>query len=170
MDLKSIIPFGRSSAPSRRDRENDPFEGFRREMDRLFDTFARNWDTSGLTSLDASTGSLLSPRVNVAETEDGLEITAELPGLDAKDIQLDLADGVLTLKGERKFEKEERDERKQYHLVERGYGTFLRRFAVPFEPDQERLDAHFDKGVLKIRVPRSAAAEKRKTRIPIKGN
>lgn len=169
MDLKSIIPFGRSSAPTRRDRESDSFEGFRREMDRLFDAFARNWDATNLASADAVTGGLLSPRVNVAETEDGLEIAAELPGLDAKDIQVDLADGVLTLKGERKFEKEDRDERKQYYLVERGYGTFLRRFSVPFEPDQDRLEAHFDKGVLKIRVPRSAAAERRIKRIPVKG-
>lgn len=169
MDLKSLIPFGRSSTPARRDREIDPFDGLRREMDRLFDAFARNWDFPVPMTAGSAAAGLLSPRVDVAETDNGLEITAELPGLDAKDVQLDLADGVLTLRGERKFEKEEHDDRKQYHVIERGHGSFLRRFAVPFEPDQDKLDARFDKGVLKIKVPRSAAAERQVKRITVKG-
>ena len=166
MDFKSLMPFGRSSALSRTGNDSDPFVSLRREMDRLFDDFTQVWD---VPAFSGSSG-MLSPRVDVAETEKGIEIKAELPGIDPKDIDLDLTDGVLTLKAERKHEKEEKDERKQYHLVERSYGTFLRRFALPFEPDQDKLEASFDKGVLKIFVPRSAAAAKQVKKIQIKGS
>jgi HSP20 family protein len=110
----------------------------------------------------------LSPKVNVAETPTGLEVTAELPGIDQKDIELDLSDGVLTIKAEHKSEKEEKDEKKHYHLVERAYGTYLRRFSLPFDPDEDKVTANFDKGVLKIAIPKSADNVKQSRKIEVK--
>lgn len=164
MNMKSMMPFGRSTGPARRDRAPDPFATMRQEMDRLFDSFTRDW------SLPSQLPSgFLSPKVDVAETEKGLEISAELPGIDQRDISLDLSEGILTLAAEHKEEKEEKDEKKHYHLVERSHGSFLRRFAIPFEPDANKVRASFDKGVLKVMVPRSAAAEKQVKKIAIKG-
>jgi HSP20 family protein len=166
MDFKSLMPFGRSTGLSRTGTESDPFTSLRRDMDRLFEDFTRGW---GLPA-NLATSALLSPKVNVAETDKGLEVTADLPGVDQKDIEINLADGILTLKAEHKAEKEEKDEKKHYHLVERSYGTFMRRFELPFEADTDKVEARFDKGVLKISVPRSAAAEKQVKKIAIKSS
>ena len=165
MDFKSLLPFGRSTALSRAATDTDPFTGLRREMDRLFDDFTRGWAAPATFA----TSGLLAPKVNAAETDKGLEITAELPGIDQKDIEISLTDDILTLKAEHNAEKEEGDEKKQYHLVERSFGTFMRRFELPFEADTDKVEASFDKGVLKISVPRSAAAEEQVKKIPIKG-
>ena len=108
--------------------------------------------------------------MDVAETEKGLEVTAELPGIDQKDIKLDFADGILTQKTAHKEEKESTDEKKHYQLVERSHGSFMRRLAVPFEPDADKVEASFDKGVLRVIVPRSAAAERSISKIAIKGS
>ena len=163
MDMKSLMPFGRSSSLGRSGGEDDPFTAMRREMDRLFDSFSRDWSAPSVA------GSFLSPKVDVAETDKGLEISAELPGIDQKEISLDLADGVLTIKAEHKEEKEKKDEKRHYHLVERSHGSYMRRFAIPFEPDADKVQADFDKGVLHITVPRSKAAEKQVKKIKING-
>ena len=148
MDKKSLMPFGRGSAPSRS--HEDPFLSLRREMDQLFDSFTRGW---GLPTLASE--SVLSPRVDIAETETGLEMTAELPGIDPKEIDLELDDDVLTLKAEHKVDHEEKDDKRHYRLTERTSGTYMRSFALPFTPDRDKITAEFDKGVLKVTVPRS---------------
>lgn len=142
--------------------DNEPFAAMRREMDRLFESFARDWPQP------AASGGWHSPKVNVAETAKGLEITAELPGIEQKDIQLDLTDGILTLQAEHKTEKEEKDEKKHYHLIERRQGSYLRRFAIPFQAEPDKVQASFENGVLKVAVPRAKAAEPQLTKIPIK--
>jgi HSP20 family protein len=171
MSLRSLTPFGRfaETRPAQTTSSgdgNDPFFAMRREMDRLFDTFSRglSMPMSGMPE------GYLSPRVNIAENATGLELTAELPGIEEKDIDVSLAEGVLTLKAEHRVEKEEKDEAKQYHLVERSYGTFLRRFALPFEPDADKIEASFDKGVLKVVVPRMNPERSQVRKIAIKGN
>ncbi|MCX7865102.1 MAG: Hsp20/alpha crystallin family protein [Novosphingobium sp.] len=140
--FRSLVPFGRSSI--------DPFASLREEMDRLLEDFGRGLPTTWTTDKPR----FLLPKVDAAETDEGLEITAELPGFDEKDVSLDIHDGVLTIKAEHKDEREEKDENKRYHLVERHQGTFLRRFALPFEPDVEKASAQIDKGLLKVMVPR----------------
>jgi len=167
MNMRSILPFGRSSAPARTS-EMDPFTEMRREMDRLFERFSGEWPGRGWLPMSLGEG-LKTPKVDVAETEQGLEISAELPGIDQKDIELDLADGILTLKAEHKEEKESKDEKKHYHLVERSHGSFMRHLAIPFEPDADKVEASFDKGVLKVTVPRSPQAEKNVKKIAING-
>ncbi len=148
----------------RRTREDDPFALMRREMDRVFDDFMRGWATPGAQLPEG----VVSPRVNVVEKDKGLEVTAELPGVDQKDIDLDLSEGMLTLTAEHKEDKEEKDENDRYHVVERARGTFVRRFALPFEPDTDNVEASFDNGVLKIWIPRSPEAEQRTRKIEIK--
>ena len=158
MRLRSMVPATRWPMAVR-GWDGDPFAATRREMESLFD------DLSGAFPAGSD---ILMPTVNVAETSKGLEISAELPGVDRKDIELDLSDGVLTLKAERHEEKDERDEKKRYHIVERSHGTLLRRFALPFEVDAGKVEANFDSGVLNVFVPRRQATEKEKAKIAIK--
>lgn len=160
-EFRSLIPFGRGALA----RGYDPFSGLRQDMDRLFEDFGR-----GLPAIFSSDkDGFVIPKVDVAETETGLELTAELPGFDEKDVTLDIQDGVLTIKAEHKTEHEEKDEKKHYHLVERSKGTFLRRFSLPFEADESKAAAHLDKGLLKVTVPRLAPTEKKATSIPVNG-
>ena len=102
MSIKSLLPFGRTTDVTQ-GAASDPFTAMRRDMDRLFEDFSRGMS---LPAGFSGTG-MLSPKVNVSETKKGLEITAELPGIDEKDIDVDLDDGILTLKAEHKAEKEE---------------------------------------------------------------
>ena len=163
MDFKSLMPFPRSSTPLRSTESMDPFLSLRREMDRMFEDFTREW------RLPTGAGhGFLTPKVDLVETDTGIELTAELPGLAPEDIALDIEDDTLTLKAERREEKEEKDDGKHYRLVERSTGTYLRHFALPFEPDRDKVTAEFDKGLLKVVVPRSPQAPKKATHIDIK--
>lgn len=161
-DFRSLIPFGRGAlAPGR----YDPFTGFRQEMDRLLEDFGQGLPTA----FSSSKNGFQIPKLDVAETDAGLELTAELPGFDDKDVSLDIQDGVLTIKAEHKEEREEKDEKKHYHLIERSQGTFLRRLALPFEADADKASAQLEKGLLKVTVPRLAKSEKNPKTIPISG-
>ncbi len=148
--------------------EADPFLALRRGMDRLFDQVAGGGFATPWAS-PFSTPGVLAPKVDVAETEAGLEITAELPGIEAKDVAIELAEGVLTLRAERKTERTEEDKDKRWHLVERQSGTFLRRFALPFDAEAEKVEARFDKGVLHIAIPRPPESKPQTRRIEVKG-
>ncbi|AIT80210.1 Hsp20/alpha crystallin family protein [Novosphingobium pentaromativorans] len=159
-EFRSLIPFGRGALGRS---GYDPFSGFRQEIDRLLEDFGQ-----GIPSTFGNGKSgFLVPKVDVAETEAGLELTAELPGFDEKDVSLDIEDGVMTIRAEHKDEREEKDEKKHYHLVERTQGTFLRRLALPFEADADKASAHLDKGLLTVMVPRLATAEKKPKSIPV---
>ena len=97
-----------------------------------------------------------APVVDVAERENEYEITAELPGMEEKDIELIVSDDVLTIKGERKEEKEEKN--KDYHISERRYGSFQRSFRLPDRVDDNRIDARFKNGLLTVLLPKTAEA------------
>ena len=105
-----------------------------------------------------------APALDVAETKEAVTVKAEVPGMDAKDIQLALQDQVLTLKGEKKQEKEEKDER--YHRVERSYGAFTRSVRLPVAVDGSKVTAAFKNGLLTVTLPKTLAAKG--TPIPIK--
>lgn len=130
------------------------------EVDRLFDDFARGFGWPGLRRSffeDRPSGresAIPSPstRVNVVETDSAYEIEAELPGLDQKDIELKVSDGVLTLSGERKAEQEQK--KKDYHLMERSYGSFRRSFTLPDNIVEDKIDARFANGVLTVTLPK----------------
>jgi HSP20 family protein len=151
-----------------------PFENIRREIDRIFDRFhLGTWDLPfGRRAFDLevpwprAAGIAIAPAVDVVEKDKEYEITAELPGLDEKNIELKLSNGVLTLKGEKKEEKEQRD--KDYYMSERRYGSFLRSFQVPEGVDSAKIEASFSKGVLTVKLPKTAEAQKSEKTIAIK--
>src|SRR5262245_25173063 len=116
VSLKSLLPIGRDRGIARRE-PADPFSALQREIERLFDDFTRGWPTFGATPS-------LMPNIDVTESEKEIEIIAELPGLEEKDVQVNVADNVLTIKGEKKAEKDENG--KNYRLVERSFGSFSR--------------------------------------------
>lgn len=157
MDPKSLMPFGRRELAGQ-----DPFTAMRREMDRMLDEVTRSMGLSRPVWGEVDGGL----RVDVKETERGIEVHAELPGVDEKDVDLQLADNVLTIRGEKR--QESRQEDKGYYLAERSYGSFLRRIPLPVEVEEDKVEATFDKGVLTVVLPRSSRAEAKTRRIEIK--
>jgi HSP20 family protein len=146
--------FGRASGP-------DMFSSLQREIDRVFSDFSR-----GVPAMPDIGRSAMSFKVNVAETDGAVEVTAEIPGVESKDIDVQLRDGVLTIKGEKKIEKDEKD--KDFHVVERSYGMFERSFTVPADVDATKVGASFDKGVLKVTLPKLPAAQAKAQKIEVK--
>jgi len=98
-----------------------------------------------------------APRVDIRETDDALLLQAELPGIDKKDIRLEVKDGVLTLSGERRYEKDVKEE--NVHRVERAYGSFSRSFSLPTNVDADKVDANMKNGVLEVRLPKRESAK-----------
>jgi HSP20 family protein len=145
-------------------RYRDPFSEMRAEMDRLFDSFLGRGPFGRPTLWSrAETASALAFNVDVRENEVTFE--AELPGIEEKDIQVMVRDGVLSLKGEK---KSERDEKKDtYHLLERSYGSFERAFELPDSADEENIKADFNNGVLRVVVPKRPEAVKAEKKISI---
>jgi HSP20 family protein len=152
MNLRSLMPVGRDRDVARSD---NPFMSLQRQIDRLFDDFTR-----GFPVFSGSGAGEMLPSVDVTETDKQIEITAELPGLEEKDVQVNFADNVLTIRGEKKAEKEEKD--KTYRLVERSYGSFVRSLELPDGVDANTIKASIDKGVLKVTVPKPAPAQVKK--------
>ena len=161
MAMRDLIPWGRqeSQAPALyRDEERSPFLSLRREMDRLFDDFFR-------TPMPRLGGTCLAwPRLEVSESDSEVRITAELPGMSERDVELTVHDGVLTLSGEKKSESEDRAR----GWSERSYGRFERRIALPDGVEESACSATFRDGLLTVTMPRNAEA-RRGRRIPING-
>lgn len=158
--MASLLP--RPWTRSALSRVSDPFTTLQREVDRLFDDFTRG----SFLFPAGETEIALTPRVDVSETESALEIEAELPGVDEKDVDVTLSDNVLTIRGERKHEREEK--KKDFHLVERSYGSFARSIPLPFEVDSDAVKASFSKGVLKVTLPKPPAARAKARHIEVK--
>ena len=150
MTLKSLIPVGGERGVTRPG--SNPFFALQQEIDRLFEGFTRGF--AGFPSRD------VMPSMDLSETDKEIEITAELPGLEEKDIQLNVADNVLTIRGEKKNEREET--KKDYHLVERSYGSFTRTVQLPDGVNPDSIKAVMSKGVLKVTVPKPAPAQTKK--------
>jgi HSP20 family protein len=150
MALKSLIPVGTERSATRS--APNPFFALQHEIDRLFEGLARNF--AGFPSRD------VMPSMDLSETDKEIEITAELPGLEEKDIQLNVADNVLTIRGEKKNEREET--KKDYHMVERSYGSFTRSVQLPDGVNPDDIKAVIAKGVLKVTVPKPAPSQSKK--------
>ncbi|HEX4079330.1 MAG TPA: Hsp20/alpha crystallin family protein [Rhizomicrobium sp.] len=158
-----LRPSTRSTLPSLLDEDGSLF-GMWRDMDRLLDDFTRGMRAPAA----ARESGIINPIVDVSENDKGFEVKAELPGVDEKNIDVEYSDGILSLKAERSFEKEEKDEKKRYHLMERSYGTFMRRFRLPFDADPGKVEASFENGILRIFVPRPAGAKAHMKKIELK--
>lgn len=137
----------------------------RREMDRIFDEFFRDWESEfGLEEASA-----FSPALNVAESDEAIEATMELPGLSEDDIEITLGRDGLTITGEKKGEEEERG--KNYFRRERRYGYFRRTIPLPPDAiDADNVEATFNKGVLTITVPKKEVAKSEAKRITVKAD
>jgi HSP20 family protein len=151
-----------------------PLANLRREIDRLFDDFGWGFPRRplGRTLFDvepfwrSEVAFGKTPAVDIAEKEKEYEITVELPGLDESNVEVKFADGLLTIKGEKQEEKEEK--RKDYYLSERRFGSFQRSFQVPDGVDADKIAASFKNGVLTVTLPKSPEAKKKEKKIAIK--
>ncbi|MBK8907361.1 MAG: Hsp20/alpha crystallin family protein [Rhodospirillales bacterium] len=167
MNVRDLIPWSRDRevAVARRDVEH-PFFGLQREVDRLFEDFWRGFNAPAQARTGAGLGAV-APRVDVAEDENEIVVTAELPGIDEKDVELTLADNALIIAGEKKAETEKSGQ--GYRYTERSFGSFRR--AIPFEVDVvgDKVEASFKNGVLTVTLPKSPEARARARKIEIKG-
>ena len=170
MAVRDLIPWGRSRTPVPSTMQSDevsPFLTLHREMNRLFDDVFNRFD-SGMPSVFGrlpgwSSGSWPSLEVNASDNE--IRVSAELPGMDEEDIELLVDQDVLTIRGEKKSETED----KGRHFSERYYGRFERSIALPFEVEEDKAEASFKNGVLTVTLPKSAKAQDTAKRIAING-
>jgi HSP20 family protein len=147
---------------------SDPFLSLHREMNRLFDDVLRGTGLPAATGNQGQgrVGNFVNASMNVSETENEIRITAELPGVTEQDIDVSLDDDVLTIRGEKKFERT--DDKENFHFVERSYGTFQRSLRLPFPVAPEQIQARFENGVLTVTLTKTGRQE-RSRRIQVQG-
>jgi len=168
MTIKNLVPSIWNRGVMRGGREEDsPLFPLQREINRMFDDFFRGWDEAPFGVADGKQG-FFQPSIDVKESDKEITIKAELPGLEEKDIEVLLADDTLTIKGEKKEEKEEQG--KTYYHMERTYGSFHRVIPLPHGVDQKKVDAQYKKGVLSITLQKTEEAKAAGKKIPIKSD
>jgi HSP20 family protein len=155
-----------------------PMAGLRGDVDRMFNRFLpegwphvgslMDWDPFRAVSGFEVGNVLQSARADVSETDTEYEISVELPGIDEKDIEVDVSEGMLTLNAEKREEREEK--KKNYHLTERSYGSVRRSFRVPEGVDVGKIKADFSKGVLQVMLPKTREAKAKQRKIPVKSS
>jgi HSP20 family protein len=173
-ETETKLPVGKEEKGTDRPAEWRPFESLRREVDRLFEDFQLgSWRSPfGRSVFDiqpfwrGEIGWGKAPAVDIVDKGNAFEITAELPGMDESNIDVKFSDGTLTIKGEKRDEKEEK--KKEYYLSERRYGSFQRSFGVPDGVDANKIEANFKNGVLTVTLPKTAEAQKSEKKIAIK--
>lgn len=164
VDLKAMVPWrSKSQVPATREDLRDPFHAFRREVDRMFDDFFNGLGDRAMAPFGAWSG--VTPTMDLDETDKEIIVTAELPGLDDKDFEVTVSGDVLTLKGEKRAEREEKNG--DAHYMERRYGSFSRSVRLPFEVKDEKVDARYNKGVLTVRIPKPADLQRPARRIKV---
>jgi HSP20 family protein len=139
---------------------DDPFVAMQRVLQRTFD------DALNGTSAAVSEAASMSVRLDVKEDDKSYAVTADLPGLKESDVDVTFDDGVLTIRGEKKVERDEKKD--TWHLVERSYGSFARQISLPAGIQEDKIEAKFDKGVLTITLPKQTEAQKSAKKIQVK--
>lgn len=162
MAVRNLIPWSRFRTPAVRGESPNPLLAFYEEMNRLFDQFSHDFEDTGLALRDG----FGFPHVEVSETEKEVKVQAELPGLSEKDTELQLNDGVLTIRGEKKSASEDKGRR----MSEVFYGRFERDIPLPVEVQEDKVSASFKNGMLTVILPKSPQAVQSVKRIPIKGD
>lgn len=160
--VRSLIPYTETAVPANREFV-DPFVSFRREMDRLFDEFFR---IAGLPTMTTSGTWMVIPQLDLVETDTDYRVIVELPGVDPRELSVELRGDALVIRGEKRAEQEEQAGNR--YLVERRLGRFERQIRLPAEIDVDKAEATYDKGVLTIRLPKPAAAQKPAKKIEVK--
>jgi HSP20 family protein len=164
MNMRDLIPWGRNQqTPSRYREEGDPFMTLHREMNRLFDDVFRGFDMAPFGSLGGMGRMASWPTVEVIETDHEVRVSAELPGMDQNDVEVLMNDGVLTIRGEKKSEVED----KERAFSERYYGRFERRLPLAWEVEEDKVNASFKNGVLTVTMPKSPKSSAQVKRIAI---
>jgi HSP20 family protein len=165
MPLRNLVPslWRGVHAPARRE-EEQPFFTLQQEMNRLFEDFFRGFDAAPFRAAEERMKSFI-PSVDVKEDEKEVSVMVELPGMDEKDIDVLLTENTLTLKGEKKEERE--DKGKDYYHMERSYGSFSRVIPLPAGIDTNKAKAAFKRGVLTVRLPKTEEAKSKGKKIPI---
>jgi len=162
MQIKDLIPWARKDhAPEPKTDDQNPLATLQRDMNRVFESF---WNRFGDLDWPWGGGDAKS---DVVETKDAVEVSVELPGMEMKDIEVSVTDDMLTVKGEKKVERQE--EKKGYYLSERSYGAIYRTIPLPPGVDGEKAEASFKNGVLTIRLPQTPEAQAKVKRIEVKG-
>ena len=160
--MSSLLPslWGRSG-------NNDaPLHSLHREIDKVFTDFSRNFGLPHLSPTNGEAGAFYSPSMDVVENDQALEITTELPGVSEKDVEVTIVDHMLTIRGEKKAEKKE--EKDDYRMVERSYGSFKRSLRLPFEVPADKIEAQFKDGILKVVLPKPPEVEAKTQKVAIK--
>ena len=136
-------------------RSDFSLEHLHRDIDLLFNNFmkASGFSSAAFPALGSTENWVLKPSVNIAETENAYNISIEIPGVEKDDVRLQIEDGTLIIEGEKRHEKDEKD--KNYHRIERHYGSFRRLISLPNDTDESKIDAKFKNGVLTISVART---------------
>lgn len=156
----------KSTLPSLWDKDAlAPFKSLHSEIDRVFDSFAETMPWAARSN-GVKGPWQVTPRVDISETDTALEVTVELPGVDEKDMDVTVTDDMLTIKGEKKAEKE--DKGKDYHMVERSYGAFQRTLRLPYEVESDKVEAKFEKGVLHVTLPKPPEVKSKTRKIEVK--
>lgn len=165
MKFSELVPWKREDSLARR-YDEDPFLAFQERMNRMMEGFFK--DSFAPLWREEEYGSFM-PRMDIKETPDALVVSAELPGMEAEDIDVSLSDNVLTVKGEKKSAREEKDEKTNYYRVERAYGSFYRSLPLPPDVvDTEHIEADYKNGILTIHLPKHPAAQAVVKKIDVK--
>jgi HSP20 family protein len=161
------MPFSRNTQMSRWGEDTDPFLQMRREMNRLFDDVFSGFGGFGLPGAFAPALQQMpaAPKIDVSETENEIQIKAEMPGIDQKDVEVLLEDDRLIIRGEKKEEREDKD--RNYHVRERVQGVFSRTLPLPFAPDPNQVKAEFKDGVMTITIPKPQEVKQKQHRIDV---
>ncbi len=164
----SQVPVKRDSAGRLPPGRGDSLMSLHRDMDRWFEDAFRAFGMPGLESrlpVETKLSGMFRPQLDISGDEDCYEISLDVPGMSESDLSLEIRDDVLVIKGQKEERSEDRD--KQYYRVERSYGSFQRTLALPDDAEADEIKASLEKGVLKLVVPRRAAASKDVKRISI---
>ena len=164
MQIKDLLPWARKDEVAEvKGAEQNPIAALQRDMNRAFESF---WSQAS-RSFGGLTGSGDGvPRSDVVETDKGVEVSIELPGLDEKEVEVTLTDEALTIRGEKKIER--REEKRGYYVSERSYGSIYRSIPLPAGVDSDKAEATFKNGVLTVRLPQSPEAKAKVKKIAVK--
>ncbi len=163
--------------PTRRAAAEHPISELRRQMDRLFEDFTRGWGWPSIArwrwpgeALDVgrAPGGVLPVDLDVSEDDKAVLVKADLPGMDKDDVDISIDNGMLTIRGEKKEEREEQE--RDYYVAERHYGSFRRSFRLPESVDEDKVSASFKQGVLEVTLPKRPEAQRKAKKIEVKSS
>jgi HSP20 family protein len=166
--MKGIVPWRRNQESALSTSNADPFELLHREVDELFDRFAGGmFGTAPWRSSEGASVARHEPRVDFTETDKAYELSAELPGVEEKDLNLTIDENILTIKAEQSHQEERKE--KNYHIMERSSGSYQRTLQIPGDVDHDKIKAKFKNGVLSLTLPKNPELSSKKRTIAIEG-